>query len=158
MESICAACGKGRVVPRAAPGRRFRYQMMPALEIPDSLRLPTCERCGELWLDATATRRLESALRKAYARELATRTERALRVLSARYPNRELETLLGLSQGTLARLEGSCEAPSAALTGLLMLLAEAPSRVAKLRALWEARPRKIEAKKSSSIPRLTRKR
>jgi len=141
MELICAACGKGRIVPSSAPGRRFRYQMMPALEVPATLALPTCERCGELWLDARAARKLETALRQVHARELATRAERALRVLTARYPNHELELLLGVPKGSLSRLAKS-RAPSAALVGLLMLLAEEPSRVAELRSLWEARPRK----------------
>jgi hypothetical protein len=140
MGLICAACGKGRVVPSAAPGRHFRYQMMPALEIPATLALPTCESCGELWLDARAARKLDAALRQAHARELAARAERALHVLTAHYPSHELELLLGISKGSLSRL-GKGRAPSAAFVGLLMLLAEEPSRVAELRSLWEARSR-----------------
>lgn len=100
-------------------------------------------------MDAKATRKLEVALRKAYAQAVSARAERALRVLTSRHSSGELETLLGLSKGGLARLTKGGRSPSAAMTGLLMLLAERHSRVAELRALWGPRLPVAGGKKSA---------
>lgn len=100
-------------------------------------------------MDAKVTRKVEAALREAYERELSARAERALRVLTARHSSRELEILLGLSQGGLARLVGKGRAPSAAVTGLLMLLAKETSRVAELRSLWGASLRPARKRRSA---------
>lgn len=60
----CPVC-PGRVVPLATPGRISTYNGVAGLAIPADLELPTCNRCGEEWLDHETTMALDDALREA---------------------------------------------------------------------------------------------
>lgn len=133
---ICAACGVGEVTPKAGRGRHLPYRTLPAVELPESLKLPTCQHCGELWLDARSTQALEGALQARYSQELATRAARAVEQLSEKVPAREIEALLGLAPGYLAKVRRGKARPSPALVMMLMLLSSRPKLLPTVRALW----------------------
>jgi transcriptional regulator with XRE-family HTH domain len=141
MEGLaCPSCTDGEIVMRkAGPGRRVRYRHIPDLETPAELELPTCAACGQQWLDAEASRRLEGALEEAYRAELVRKAERSIETLRQHIPQRELERLLGVSAGWLSKVKNGKET-SAPMAALLMLLAEQPHRVESLRRLWAVRP------------------
>ncbi|MCP3137183.1 hypothetical protein [Pyxidicoccus xibeiensis] len=132
-------CGRGEIEARAVPGRRMGYLQIPDLEVPSDLPIPTCPACGEAWMGAVTTRRLEDALRAAHGCELTRKAERAIETLRAHIPQRNLEQLIGVSGGWLSKVKNGHE-PSASLTALLMLLAADPRRVEELQALWTAQP------------------
>ncbi len=135
----CPHCNRGDIERKAGPHRRMPYRHIPDLALPESLELPTCSACGELWLDAKATRRVEEALEAEYRRQLTLKAEHAIDRLQAHLPQRDLERLLGVSAGWLSKVKNGRE-PSAPMTALLMLLAEQPERVEALRRLWAVHP------------------
>jgi transcriptional regulator with XRE-family HTH domain len=117
----------------------MRYRHVPDLELPEELELPTCSVCGARWLDAEATKRLETALETAYGRELTRKAEQAIETLRSHIAQRDLERLLGVSAGLLSKLKNGKET-SAPMVALLILLAERPHRVDALRRLWSVHP------------------
>jgi hypothetical protein len=135
----CPACGQGTVAPRGGKGRSFPYKQVPALEISDDLKLPTCDACGEMFIGAAAAKKLDANLERRYLRLLAETATVAITKLSEHARQQELEQLLGLSHGYLSKLRNGKKDPSAALVGELMMLAENPrKRVVELRRHWAA--------------------
>jgi hypothetical protein len=126
------------------------YLQIPDLEIPADLPIPTCPACGEAWLGAVTTKRLEAALGTAYRRELTLKAERAIETLRAHIPQRNLEQLIGVSGGWLSKVKKGHET-SASLTALLMLLAADPSRLDELKDLWA-----VQGAPSKRVRRSTR--
>lgn len=53
------------VVPLARPDRKTVYKHMD-LEIPKTIEIPTCEKCGAEWIDAPTAAVLDSALEEIY--------------------------------------------------------------------------------------------
>lgn len=136
----CFECG-GRVRLLAKPGRKMAYRNAPALPIPRALRLPTCDSCGEVYLDSAASRRLDDALESVYRDRLAEIARDALARLRGTISKQDLEASLGLSQGYLSKLPRKPTSPI--LVSLLALLAEDPVRgLEVVRKLWGRSPKK----------------
>ncbi|HYO65107.1 MAG TPA: hypothetical protein VEU33_03410, partial [Archangium sp.] len=112
---------------------------IPDLELPADLELPTCSACGQQWLDADASRRLDVAMEESYRAELIRKAEKSIEALRKHLPQRDLERLLGVSSGWLSKVKNGKET-SAPMAALLMLLAEQPHRVESLRRLWAVHP------------------
>lgn len=62
----CDECGEA---VRMTPGGPGEYEYRPGirLQIPAGVELPTCEGCGEMYLDDDGTARLSDAMRPVYA-------------------------------------------------------------------------------------------
>lgn len=58
---LCENCGEGRVALRGGAGRVWRAGGVTR-EIPASIVLPQCERCGELWLEPEHTAAIDAWL------------------------------------------------------------------------------------------------
>jgi transcriptional regulator with XRE-family HTH domain len=111
--------------------------MIPDLELPATLMIPTCTECGELWIDEDDATQISAAAEKAYRQALLSKAEDAVGILrDAGHPQRDLERLLGISAGYLSKLRAGERDTSAPLVGALMLLAHDPARVAELRNAW----------------------
>ena len=133
----CVACGKGTVRPLAKAGRRMRYKTM-MVEVPGELAIPTCDACGEEWFDETTAEEVDDALGAAYRRLLHRKFTEALADLTPTISQRQLEALLGLSQGDLSHLRSGQYDPSPHLVADLALLARDPARrVHDLQEFWE---------------------
>lgn len=135
----CRECGEGMIRPLAKKGRRMPFRNMPALAVPSTLAIPTCDHCGNEWLDPKTAERLDEALQAAYATELHKRLQASLARIRAiaKIPQRRLEQLLGLSEGYLSRLRGRRGDASAQVVSALALLAQDPRRRLKeLDRLW----------------------
>lgn len=135
-ERKCLECG-GRVRAFAKAGRTMPYRNVPALAVPKDLELPTCDKCGEVYLDGKTSERLDVALEGEYRALLAKLARAALDRLGDTVSKQQLEIYLGLSQGYLSKLP---EKPtSAVLVNLLALLAADPERGLKVvRSIWES--------------------
>lgn len=131
----CPSCGEGKIIDEARPGRTMRYRQISALELPDDLKIPTCSHCGEEWLDAETTTHIQAALEEAYRKELIDRSNRAIQKLRKAIPQRDLESLIGVSGGLLSKIRSGKDT-SPLLTSLLMLLAEQLPLVDSLKRLW----------------------
>lgn len=134
----CRECGAGTIRPLSKPGRRMPFRNMTALPVPRTLAIPTCDHCGNEWIDAKTAAELDEALQRAYAHELRARLDSALdQIHSQGVPQRTVERLLGLSTGYLSRLRGRRGEASAQVVSALTLLARDPKRrLQELDALW----------------------
>ena len=138
----CRECGEGMIRPLAKKGRRMPFRNMVALPVPSTLAIPTCDRCGNEWVDPKTAEALDQALQRAYADELHKRLDAALeKILTiSKIPQRRLEQLLGLSVGYLSRLRGRRGDASAQVVSVLALLAQDPKRrLQELDELWESK-------------------
>ena len=100
---------------------------MPCLPIPEALALPECGYCRNLSIpdDETTLR----ALHESYVASLRERVELAIVTLHDVRSQRQIERLLGVSQGYLSKLRAGTSNPSPELTLLLGLLASNPRQL-----------------------------
>jgi hypothetical protein len=111
--------------------------MIPDLELPEDLDIPTCTNCGEEWVDEEAAKKIDAAAERAYKQALLSKAERAIAAIKGTgVAQRDLERLLGLSAGYLSKLRAGERDTSAHLVAALMLLAKDPARVVDLREGW----------------------
>ena len=124
--------------PLAKKGRRMPFRNMSALAVPSTLAIPTCDHCGNEWIDPATAEALDKALQGAYVHELHKRLDAALeQILTLGIPQRRIEQLLGLSVGYLSRLRGRRGDASAQVVSVLALLAQDPKRrLQELDQLW----------------------
>lgn len=66
----CIECFQGAVAPTAESGRVYLYKGNASVPIPDDFLIPTCDRCGEEYLDEETIDRLVEALEKSYRERL----------------------------------------------------------------------------------------
>lgn len=136
----CRECGEGTIRPLAKAGRTMPFRNLAALPVPATLSIPTCDHCGNEWIDLKTARALDKALEGAYAFELYKRFKAALETIlaSAGVSQRRLEQLLGLSLGYLSRVRGKRGDASAQLVSALALIAKDPKRrLNELDHVWQ---------------------
>ena len=133
----CVNCGEGEISPRTAPGRTASYKNMSGLELPESLPIPTCDACGEQWINRTTAQAMDAALEQQYQRRLTELATVHLEKLGAQHiTQRRLEKILGLSQGYLSKVRAGASRPSQMLVSCLFLLATDPE--GRLREMEES--------------------
>jgi hypothetical protein len=132
----CPECG-GRVRPLALAGRYDEYKGL-RLEIPAHLEIPTCESCGEEFINAKSAKAVDNALEELYRKTLTTRLLRALDALRGYATLQQLEKLLKVSQGYLSKLRSGEKSPSPLLVQHLVILAARPEeRIKEAERVWE---------------------
>jgi hypothetical protein len=135
----CRECGEGTIRPLAKKGRRMPFRNMTALAVPSTLAIPTCDNCGNEFIDPKTAEAIDEALQGAYADELHKRLVAAVDLIlkTTEIPQRRLEQLLGLSVGYISRLRAGRGDASAQVVSALALLAQDPKRRLKeLDQLW----------------------
>ena len=111
------------------------------LPVPPDFEIPTCDQCGEEWLDASRTEKLDDILRALYEEYLSALFEYAMTVLREHRTQRALEELLGLSHGYISKVIGRKKVPSEPLVGQVLLLANDPEeRLGELETVWSMYP------------------
>jgi len=136
-QRLCPACEVGTLQPVRKAGRRMPLRQIPDLEIPADFPVPTCDQCGEESFGRRDLAALDAAMGEAYTRALAVKAEQAIRTLGDHVHQRELERLLGLSAGYASKLKNGQSEPGAPLTALLLVLADQPALLDRLRELWK---------------------
>lgn len=134
--AACIRCGARRVTARQGLGRTCAYRVFPALNVPESVEIPTCGRCRAQYIDLQTAATLEPALAAAYRKELSTRAGQSLARLSTSISQAELERLIDIAQGYLSRIKRGHGTPSPQLVALLALLAQDPSLLNWLSRYW----------------------
>ena len=133
----CPTCGTGRVRDLARSGRTLPFRTMKAISIPADLEIPTCDNCGETWLDELATTRLQDALESQFRVIVRGRFVAALDEIVRFVSQRKLEERIGLSQGYLSKLRSGVRDASPELVSLLGLIAIDPgARITELSQFW----------------------
>jgi hypothetical protein len=136
----CAQCGKGAVRPVARAGRRAFYKTME-VPVPRAFTIPTCDACGEEWLNASQSKALDLALEQAYGDELRRlAAEQLAKIAGAGLEQKRVEHALGLSHGYLSHVKAGRSVPSPMLVSELVLLAkDAERRLKELEDFWKRR-------------------
>ena len=134
---LCCRCGAKAVFKSKGVGRTIPYRTLPALALPCDLVIAKCRRCKSLFIEQSESPEIRWRLQALYVKSLQRRIRTALEVLSQRISQRQLELLLGLSQGYLSRLKAGAGNPSSELVLLLALLSLNPAKhLATLRQFW----------------------
>ena len=134
---LCCRCGARAVFKSKGVGRTIPYRSLPALALPCDLVILKCRRCKSLFVEQSESPEIRRRLQALYVQSRHHRSRTALAVLSQRISQRQLELLLGLSQGYLSRLKGGAGNPSSELVLLLALLSLNPAKhLATLRQFW----------------------
>lgn len=134
--SKCPVCGTRAVRERTGRGRTTPYRMIPSLDLPPTLPIPTCGRCQSLFLARMEPEFVAEQLRQTFQQSLRVRVKTALCSLKQFVSWRQLEVKLGLSQGYLSKLRLSSANPSPELTVLLALLAMDPTLLSEIDLFW----------------------
>ncbi len=136
IERRCRECGTGTIRPVARVGRKARYKTL-TLEVPASLEIPTCNACSTEWLDRAAARRIDAALADVYQAVLRRHARNLITTISDHTPMRQVERLIGLSEGYLSKVRNGRSEPSAELVASLHLLStNVGSGIKSLDRLW----------------------
>ncbi len=133
----CSKCQSKAVRNWARPGRTVRYRTLAALPIPSDFPIPTCQRCFAEQPTPETRAALAPVLQEAYLQDLRQRARVGIDVVTKFISQRQLELLLGLSQGYLSRLRAGAGSPSAELVSHLALIANDPrTRLLELERFW----------------------
>ena len=127
----CPRCRAKAVTPRNRAGRTMRYRNIAALPIPADFQIPTCGRCAAEYLSPATCDRLAPLLLSSYQAALRSAAAKLVPAATVKLSQRQLEAVLGVSQGYLSRIKSQSGQPSSILVALLHLLAE-PGAAAKL--------------------------
>lgn len=99
IERRCRECSAGTIRLVARAGRTWPYKGL-TLTVPADFAIPTCDHCGEEWLDPDRAEALDATLEGQYKERLLSRFREALAVLSAH------ESLTSLAGRGSAREQG----------------------------------------------------
>lgn len=125
-----------RVVKRGRFGRAKHYRNT-IVTVPAQFLVPECKDCHAEVLDDETRVKLQKVLYQQYLVVLRQRARDAIDVLMEHISQRQLEALLGLSQGYLSRLRSGKGNPSAELVSNLALIAMDPQeRIKELERYW----------------------
>ena len=131
----CPECG-GSVRPYREAGRMRRYYTM-RLEVPESIAVPTCDKCKEEWIDKKTGDAIDEALDKVYRASLREKARNAVAAISPHVKQFELEEMLGVSVGYLSKVKAGTKDVSPRFVALLSLIANSPSaRLSELASVW----------------------
>ena len=131
----CYACETGTVRQTNLRGRAFDYRDEVDLIFDEDAELPVCDACGEMPLNAAATKRLNVVLERLRAERKRSAVEQFIDTIGREYPTiprAAWEQALGLSPGYLSRLASGTRLADTPLEILLAGFAKDPSAVIEL--------------------------
>lgn len=131
----CYACETGTVRQTNLRERAFDYRDEVDLIFDEDVELPVCDACGEMSLNAAATKRLNVVLERLRAARKRSAVEAFIDTIGREYPTiprAAWEQALGLSPGYLSRLASGNRLADTPLEILLAGFAKDPSAVIEL--------------------------
>ena len=139
-ERRCRECGEGTVRLVAKPGRRATYKFLE-LHVPETLEVPTCDRCGTEWHNDETAEAFDAAMEQAFRAELLAIAQRALEKLEqAAVRQSDVERAIGLSAGYLSKIKRGERTPEAMLvTQLAMIAMDPKARLSEARNVWSSK-------------------
>lgn len=120
----CFTCGEGTIALRNARGLRVPYKDEREVPIEVDVEVHLCDRCGEMLLDEDAALRLDAVQESTYRRLRVRRAAEAVEGICAALDvtQRELERLIGVSDGYVSKLLHGRRVPDATTLRLLHLI------------------------------------
>jgi DNA-binding transcriptional regulator YiaG len=124
----CFTCGEGTIALRNARGLIIPYRDEREVPIDGDVEVHLCDRCGEMMLDEDAALRLDAAQEPAYRRIRVRRAAEAVQgiCVALDITQRELERLIGVSDGYVSKLLHGRRVPDATTLRLLHLVRADP--------------------------------
>lgn len=122
----CYECGETVRMTAGGPGE-YEYRPGIRLVIPTDVALPTCEGCGEMYLDDDEVGRLSDAMRPVYAdycRGLVTTI-----CAQAQVTRRQLAQCVDVDPSYISHVVSGTKRPSLTLVRFLQVLARHPQEV-----------------------------
>lgn len=127
-EFSCAECGK-RVVPKTGPGRTREYVRGCRLPIPDDFPIPTCTGCGETYMTAEISAKLDALLREKYLLLQSDHYRRLVSILVRRHgvTQKDIIRTCQVTPSYLSHVLAGKKQASTTLTRLLEAFVACPS-------------------------------
>lgn len=124
----CPECG-GHVAPRPAKGLTWALRPGHPLQVPSSVKVPTCDGCGESYLGPEDGKALTRAVRKQALTEQASEVRHHVEVLQRRHAVtvRQIEAALAVTPSYLSHLMAGRKLASETLLRLLAVFAKHPA-------------------------------
>src|SRR5262245_5789931 len=104
----CPICGEGNLAYGARAGRVFAYKGFD-YPIPSTTKLVECSACHELSMTPAEIEAIEGPIAALHRKRMTSSIDDSLRALERTIPVGQLEHLLHLSQGYLARARSKGE-------------------------------------------------
>lgn len=116
----CSECG-GKVVLDRGVGRTREYRRGEHLPIPDTFLVPTCQRCGEIFMIPEISTKLDALLRRQYLAKQAAHARYLLDTLCLRHSitQRDVERACRVTPSYLSHVVGGRREASLTLRTLL---------------------------------------
>jgi hypothetical protein len=137
----CFSCGVGTIALRNARGQVVGYKDERAVEIDRDVEVLLCDHCGEMLLNADSAARLDAVLEPGYRRLRVRRVLEEVAGIRAALDisQRDLERLIGVSDGYISKLRHGRRVPDATTLRLLHLINADPhaavQRIAEIAAI-----------------------
>jgi len=124
----CPTCG-GTVARRPAKGLTWSLRPGHPLRVPDSVEVPTCDRCGEVYLSPADEKVLARAVRKQALAAQAVEVRAHVETLKLRHgvTLRQIEAALAVTPSYLSHLLAGRKLASETLLRFLSTLAQHPA-------------------------------
>ncbi len=124
----CFSCDEGTIALGNARGLVARYRDEREVPIDVDLLVRLCDHCGEMLLDADAAARLDAVLEPSYRRLKVRRVMEEVEGIRAALgiSQRDLERLIGVSDGYISKLLHGRRVPKATTLRLLHLIRADP--------------------------------
>jgi len=129
-QTTCPVCGVGELKFIAREGRVFEYKGFE-YPIPAAMELVECMHCHDMPMTPSEVEAVEGPIAERHRQRMADLLDGSLREIERSVPIGDLERMLHLSQGYLARARSKAE-PSFPLAALLKLLAKDPKNLRTL--------------------------
>ena len=138
MKEFACMCGSGTVRASSGSGRTWAFKDIPDLPVPDSAHIPTCDHCGEEFIDKETEESIIPLLEQAYTNALAEKFEAAIFALrKAGLSQLDIEREIGLSDGYISKLKAG-KNTRRPLASFIILVASNPSILSAVKKLWHA--------------------
>lgn len=123
-EVKCFSCDEGTIARRNARGQIIGYRDEREVPIEADVIVHLCDHCGEMLLNADAAARLDAVLEPSYRRLKVRRVMEAVEGIRAALDisQRDLERLIGVSDGYISKLLHGRRVPDATTLRLLHLI------------------------------------
>lgn len=124
----CHLCGDGTIARRDMRGVSLPHRDVPAVVLTESPKIPYCNQCGEMLLDAADAGALDAAVERDYRRQRQATLLDDLQAILESHQLRQcdIEVLFGVSSGYVSKLLRDEKAASPLLLRLVHLLRVAP--------------------------------
>lgn len=131
----CADCG-AFVKMQSAVGEKREFRRGISVDIPPEVEIPKCEGCGEVYLRASDSKRVDAAVRRTYLARQVSHYRRMLESLQQELnlTLREIEDVCGVTGTYLSQVAGGHRVASTMLTRLVEMFARHPEDLAAYRA------------------------